>query len=45
MKIKQNILRTNYKDGGLKSVDIEHKTASLKCSYCENTLTIFIVGN
>ena len=33
VKIKQSILRNDYKDGGLKSVDIEHKIASLKCSW------------
>ena len=34
VKIKQSTLRNDYKDGGeggLKSVDIEHKIASLKC--------------
>ena len=31
-KIKQTTLRNDYKDGGLKSVDI-HKIASLKCSW------------
>ena len=30
VKIKQSTLRNDYKDGGLKSVDIEHKIASLK---------------
>ena len=33
VKTKQNALRNDYKDGGLKSVDIEHKIASLKCSW------------
>ena len=36
VKIKQSTLRNDYKDGGeggLKSVDIEHKIASLKCSW------------
>ena len=33
VKIKQNTLRNDYKDGGLKSVDIEHKIARLKCSW------------
>ena len=32
-KIKQNTLCNNYKDRGLKNVDIEHKIASLKCSW------------
>ena len=38
-KIKQNTLRNDYKDGGLKSVDIEHKTASLKCSWVKRLYT------
>ena len=38
VKIKQSTLRNDYKDrgrggGSLKSVDIEHKIASLKCSW------------
>ena len=33
VKIKQKTLRNDYKDGSLKSVDIEHKIASLKCSW------------
>ena len=34
VKIKQSTLRNDFEDGGeggLKSVDIEHKIASLKC--------------
>ena len=38
-KIKQNTLRNDYKDGGLKSVDIEHKIASLKCSWVKQLYT------
>ena len=32
VKIKQITLRNDYKDGDLKSTEIEHKIASLKCS-------------
>ena len=32
VKIKQKTLCNDYKDGGLTSVGIEHKIASLKCS-------------
>ena len=32
IKIKQNTLRNDYKDGSLKSVDIGHEIAILKCS-------------
>ena len=38
-KIKQNTLRNDYKDGGLKSVDIEHKIASLKYSWVKRLYT------
>ena len=34
-KIKQNTLRNGYKDDFLKSVDIAHKRASLKCHWVE----------
>ena len=39
VKIKQNTLRNDYKDRGLKSVDIEHKIASLKCSWVKRLYT------
>ena len=39
VKTKQNTLRNDYKDGGLKSVDIEHKIASLKCSWVKHLYT------
>ena len=32
VKIKQNTLRNDYKDGGLKIVDTENKIVRLKCS-------------
>ena len=33
VKIKQSTLCSDYKDHVLKSVDVEHKTASLKCCW------------
>ena len=39
VKIKRNILRNDFKDGGLKNVDIEHKIASLKCSWIKRLYT------
>ena len=33
VKIKQITVRNDYKDGDLKSTEIEHKIASLKCSW------------
>ena len=39
VKIKQNTLRNDYKDGSLKSVDIEHKIASLKCFWLKRLCT------
>ena len=39
VKIEQNTLCNNYRDGGLKSVDIEHKIASLKCSWVKRLYT------
>ena len=33
LKNEQNTLRSDYKDGGLKSVDIEDKIICLKCSW------------
>ena len=33
VKAKQSNLCNDYKDGCLKSVDIEHKIAGLKCSW------------
>ena len=45
VKIEQNTLCNNYRDGGLKSVDIEHKIASLKCSWVKQLYTkIFMSG-
>ena len=44
VKIKQSTLRNDYKDGGLKNVDIEHKIASLKCSWVNYTLKTFMNG-
>ena len=37
--IKQNILHNDYKDGGSKSVNIDHKIASLKCSWVKRLYT------
>ena len=39
VKIKQNTLRNDYQDGGLKSVDIEHKIVSFKCSWVKRLYT------
>ena len=39
VKIKQSTLRNDYKNGSLKSVDIEHKMASLKCSWVKQLYT------
>ena len=39
LKIKQSTLCNDYKDGGLKSVDIEHKIASLKRSWVKRLYT------
>ena len=39
VKIKQSTRRSDYKDGGLKSVDIVHKIASLKCSWVKRLYT------
>ena len=39
VEIKQSTLRNDYKDGGLKNVDIEHKIASLKCSWVKRLYT------
>ena len=40
VKIKQNTLRNDYKEGGLKSADIELKIASLKCSWVKRLYTL-----
>ena len=39
VKIKQSTLRNDYKDRSLKSVDVEHKIASLKCSWVKQLFT------
>ena len=39
VKRKQKTLRNDYKDDGLKSVDIERKIASLKCSWVKQLYT------
>ena len=39
VKMRQSTLGNDYKDGGLKSVDIEHKIASLKCSWVKRLYT------
>ena len=39
VKIKQRTLRNDYKDRSLNSVDIEHKIASLKCSWVKLLFT------
>ena len=40
VKIKQNTLWNDYKEGGLKNVDIELKIASLKCSWVKQLYTL-----
>ena len=39
VKIQQSILRNDCKDGGLKTADLEHKIASLKCSWIKRLYT------
>ena len=39
VEIKQKILRNDHKNGGLKSVDTEHKIANLKCSWVKQLYT------
>ena len=39
VEIKQKTLRNDYKDDGLKNVDIEHKIASLKCFWVKRLHT------
>ena len=39
LKTKKNTLRNDSKDGGLKSVDVEHKIASLNCSWVKRLCT------
>ena len=39
VKMRQSTLGNDYKDGGLKSVDIEHKIASLKCAWVKRLYT------
>ena len=38
-KTKRNTLRNDSKDGGLKSVDVEHKIPSLSCSWVKRLCT------